>query len=64
MTGMQPMVMWPVFTDTPLVYKAGERVDVQASVVRPDFAFTYNHQLGFPISSEHYNDLERSLNLL
>ncbi|MEI6197208.1 MAG: hypothetical protein WCS42_23075 [Verrucomicrobiota bacterium] len=60
MTGMQPMVMWPVFTDTPLVYKAGERVDVQASVVRPDD----NHQLGFPISAEHYNDMERSLNLL
>ena len=66
MTGEQPVVMWPVFTDTPLVYKAGERVDVQASVVRPDAQHMNNYAmaLSFPLAAEHYNDTERSLNLI
>ena len=66
MTGMSPIVNWPVFTDNPLVYRADERVDVQAMVVRPDGKYTNpdTHELTFPISAEHYNDVERSLNIL
>ena len=54
--------LWPIFTNTPLVYVCSQRLDVQASF------FTSNPApwggIGWPILASFYNDMVGILNLI
>ncbi len=65
-TGTRPIVNWPVFTATPLVYQCTERVDVQAICIQPTIiGFTgETGAVSMPLAAAYYNDTEAILNLL
>ena len=56
--------MWPIFTNTPLVYQCSERVDVQASVITTGLGPQTGGVIGFPLCAAHYDDLESLLNII
>lgn len=61
-TGANIAAMWPIFTNTPLVYRAAERVDVQASIISCGNSFTTAGSVTYPICAAYYNDIENLLN--
>lgn len=64
-TGASVSAMWPIFTNTPLVYRCAERVDVQASIINCGNSFNVNGSVStYPICAAYYNDIEKILNLI
>lgn len=51
-----PHVLWPIFTQDALVYRAAERVDVQAELCALPDQNTFGPAVGWPMVAAHYND--------
>jgi hypothetical protein len=64
LTGTSFSAMWPIFTNTPLVYQSVERVDIQASIIACGNAFSTGANISNPIAAAFYNDTETLLNLI
>jgi hypothetical protein len=63
-TGSSFAAMWPVFTNTPLVYQCAERVDVQPTIISCGNSFSSGAAVAYPVAAAFYNDTEALLNLI
>ena len=63
-TGSSVTAKWPIFTNTPLVYRCAERVDIQAQIIACGNSFTTGGSVGYPMCGAYYNDTEALLNLI
>jgi hypothetical protein len=61
-TGTTIRVLWPIFTNSPLVYVCAERLDIQAAFLSGNP--TPWGGIGWPILADFYNDVAAILNLL
>lgn len=61
-TGTAQTVLWPIFTNDPLVYQASEQVDIQASIIGGGVG-VWGPALTYPISAALYNDMIAVLGL-
>ena len=62
--------MWPIFTNTPLVYRlpaeneANEDVDVQATAISCGLTFQTGGAVSYPICASYFADMTALLNLI
>jgi len=63
-TGDVLNVLWPIFTNHKLVYRASEVVDVHAVVINCGNGFSVNGTVNYPMCAAYYNDVEGLLGLI